>query len=187
MTEQTPLTEGISTCPKCGGRLAIGDTGDGWTRRELCTAPGCGWEGEYASQAEAYASLRELRRLREENERLTRDAAEEFSFLWQTYALAEDSELTHDARELKRRLLEITGMETLREVVERLKFGIEIAYTGGPIPPLPTTSGELMTYASGVVWLFDGMPGFEIVKADYLARMERLKDHYEAEEGTEND
>jgi len=38
------------------------------------------------------------------------DDIETFEFLWQTYALADDSTLDPSAKALKRRLLEITGL-----------------------------------------------------------------------------
>jgi hypothetical protein len=43
---------------------------------------------------------------------------EEFTQLWQQYALAEDDTLDTHARALKRQLLEVTGVKQLREELE---------------------------------------------------------------------
>lgn len=82
-----------------------------------------GWP-ELEALAKDYLRLRALAAQQVESERTLE---EHFEFLWESYALADDSTLTFDAQELKQRLRRKTGVDVLREQNEKLIAELETA------------------------------------------------------------
>lgn len=80
------------------------------------TEPG-GWSRHWRLRAEAAE-----RRVEELELKANDMSTENFACLWREYALAPDQELTPDARQLKRRLREIVGIDAAEVNVKAMRI-----------------------------------------------------------------